>query len=196
MENNSEVARLRMQIEQEHEASVWALSGLAGGTARHDFIQRRLEHMGIAHTGLIKLLGEEQATAMVCEIFEKTPEKHQDMKEEQDPLARKDEPLALVKMIPSLTAIWVRLRPGQGEQLEYKLREICQQKKHCLPGTTARYIMQNQNNPEEIQIMLVWDNAMTPREQGKSLRRFFADLDDILDWQTASGRDYKVILTI
>ncbi len=75
MENKSEVARLRAQIEQEHAASVWALSGLAEGTARHNFIQRRLEHIGIAHAGLIQLLGEERATALVCEIFDRTPEK-------------------------------------------------------------------------------------------------------------------------
>ncbi len=31
--------------------------------------------MGIAHAGLIQLLGEEQATALVCEIFERTPER-------------------------------------------------------------------------------------------------------------------------
>ncbi len=71
----SEVARLRTQIEQEHAASVWALSGLAEGTARHNFIQRRLEHMSVAHQGLITLLGEEQATAIVCEIVDKTLEK-------------------------------------------------------------------------------------------------------------------------
>ncbi len=72
---NSEVARLRAQIEREHAAGMWALSGLAEGTARHNFIQRRLEHMSVAHQGLINLLGEEQATTIVCEIFDRTLEK-------------------------------------------------------------------------------------------------------------------------
>lgn len=75
MNHQSEVARLRMQIEQEHTASVWALSGLAEGTTRHDFIQRRLIHMGIAYQGLAQIIGEEQAAALLCEVFERTPEK-------------------------------------------------------------------------------------------------------------------------
>lgn len=72
---SSEVAHLRQQIEQEHTACVWALHGLATGTAQHQFIQRRFKHIDIAHQGLIKLLGEEQATTIVCDIFDKTPEK-------------------------------------------------------------------------------------------------------------------------
>ncbi len=98
-------------------------------------------------------------------------------------------------MLPSLTTITVRLRPGQDEQLAQKLQEMCREGKHCLPGTTARYITQNQKYPGEIQIVLIWDSQVKPREQGKALRRFFADFDALLDWQSASGRDYKVILS-
>lgn len=75
MNQQSEVAHLRARIEQEHAASVWALTGLAAGTARHWFIQRRLERMDSAHGRLSTLIGEEQATAFLCELFEKTPEK-------------------------------------------------------------------------------------------------------------------------
>ncbi len=96
---------------------------------------------------------------------------------------------------PCLTSITVRLRPGRDEQLAHKLREICQEGKHLLPGTTARYIARNQTHPEEIQIVLIWESQVKARERGRSLRRFFADLDDILDWGTASGRDYTVLLT-
>lgn len=74
MNQQSEVARLRARIEQEHAASVWALTGLASGALRHNFIQRRLEHMGVAQQSLARLIGEEQATALLCEVFERTPE--------------------------------------------------------------------------------------------------------------------------
>ena len=53
---------------------MWALTGLAAGTARHWFIQRRLERMDSAHGRLSALIGEEPATAFLCELFEKTPE--------------------------------------------------------------------------------------------------------------------------
>lgn len=69
-ESISEVARLRAQIEQEYAAGMWALSGLASGTARHDFINARLEHMERSHARLSELIGEERATAILCEVFE------------------------------------------------------------------------------------------------------------------------------
>ncbi len=71
----SEVARLRAQIEQEHAACVWALSGLASGTAQHFFIQRRFRQMDAAHRSLTKLIGEEEATTIVCEVFDRTPKR-------------------------------------------------------------------------------------------------------------------------
>lgn len=71
IESISEVARLRARIEREHAASVWALSGLAAGNARHDFINARLERMERSHERLSELIGEEQATAILCEVFER-----------------------------------------------------------------------------------------------------------------------------
>ena len=37
-ENNSEIAQIRAQIEHEHAAAVWALNGLATGTAQRAFL--------------------------------------------------------------------------------------------------------------------------------------------------------------
>ncbi len=179
----SEVARLRARIEQEHAASVWALRGLAEGTARHNFIQRRLEHLSIAHEGLSKLLGEQQATALVCEIVDRTSRERAAGADSQ---ALSDEP-------SFLTSITVRARPSQQEQLAQKLEDICREGRHLLPGTTARYLARNQRDPEEIHIVLIWQDEMEPREQGKALRDFFADLDEVLDWQTASGQDCWLI---
>ncbi len=115
------------------------------------------------------------------------------MEEARDSLSRQDESMPSGKTLPSVTTMTVRLHPGRSEQLDYKLKEICQQQKHLLPGTTERYIMQNMHNPEEIHILLIWQSGVRPREQGRILRAFFADLDEILDWQTASGQDYTMM---
>jgi hypothetical protein len=72
-QDQSEIARFRAQIEVEHAAMVWALNGLSEGSARHAFIDRRMRHMDISYQGLSKIVGEEQATATLCEVWEKTP---------------------------------------------------------------------------------------------------------------------------
>ncbi len=69
--NESEIARLRAQLEQEHAASVWALTGLASGTAQHAFITARSRRMDVCHQQLSKLVGEEQATEELCRVFDK-----------------------------------------------------------------------------------------------------------------------------
>lgn len=69
-QNQSIVARLRAQIEQEHAASVWALTGLSSGNAQHAFITRRMGHLDIAYQGLAQVIGEEQAIEVLCEVFD------------------------------------------------------------------------------------------------------------------------------
>ena len=69
--SESEIARLRAQLEREHEASVWALTGLASGTAQHAFITARFRRMDTYHKQLSELVGEEQATDVLCEIFDR-----------------------------------------------------------------------------------------------------------------------------
>ena len=70
----SEIQRLRKRIEEEHQACVYALSELALGCARHDFINARIERMGEAHECLKELIGEEAAAAFLCEVFDRSPE--------------------------------------------------------------------------------------------------------------------------
>ncbi|MBV9691821.1 MAG: hypothetical protein JO202_19150 [Ktedonobacteraceae bacterium] len=41
----SEIARIRQQIDAEHEAAQRGMSGLAYGISRHDFINYRMEHL-------------------------------------------------------------------------------------------------------------------------------------------------------
>jgi len=73
MDNKSEIAHLREQIELEHAASVWALTGLAAGNAQHEFISARFQRMDAYHRQLSQLIGEEPTIAFVCEVFEKSP---------------------------------------------------------------------------------------------------------------------------
>lgn len=69
-ENRSEVARLRQRIAQEYEAARRGLTGLAYGTATHEFITRRMEQIGSCHETLKHLVGEQEATRMLAETLE------------------------------------------------------------------------------------------------------------------------------
>ena len=62
----SEVARLREQIQAEYLAAQQGLSGLASGTARHDFITARTEHIGVLHEKLAEIVGPDEAIAMIA----------------------------------------------------------------------------------------------------------------------------------
>jgi hypothetical protein len=57
--SQSEVARLMQQIDAEVESGKQALQGLALGTARHEFITKRMENIGGLHEQLQELIGDE-----------------------------------------------------------------------------------------------------------------------------------------
>ena len=82
-QNQSEVAQLRAQIEAEHQAMVWALTGLSEGNTQHAFISRRMGHTEIAYKGLRRLVGDEQATSIMCEVWENSPKQHELLTGEQ-----------------------------------------------------------------------------------------------------------------
>jgi hypothetical protein len=65
----SEVARLRLQIEMELEAMQRGLYGLALGAARHEFIRRRMDRLGRCQQRLALQVGEEQATQMIYAMY-------------------------------------------------------------------------------------------------------------------------------
>jgi hypothetical protein len=64
-QNQSEIARLRQQYEAEYEAAQRGLTGLAIGTARHDFITRRMEQMQRCVQDLTDLVGVQQASVLL-----------------------------------------------------------------------------------------------------------------------------------
>jgi hypothetical protein len=69
--NRSEVARLREQVELEYEAMMQGLSGFAEGSAMHDFISARMARVGDFHDELAKEIGEDRATQIICELYNK-----------------------------------------------------------------------------------------------------------------------------
>ena len=56
---NSEVARLLAQIDREYEAARLGLSGLSYGTSQHQFISSVTERIGVLHSQLHELVGDE-----------------------------------------------------------------------------------------------------------------------------------------
>ena len=69
-ESHSEIARLRQRIAEEYEAATRGLSGFASGSAKHQFITKRMERIGSYHETLQHLVGEREATRIVAETLE------------------------------------------------------------------------------------------------------------------------------
>jgi hypothetical protein len=70
-ENKSEVARLLKRIDLEFKAAQLGMSGLAEGTARHDFINARMNQVGVFETQLATYLGKDEANRLICEHYVK-----------------------------------------------------------------------------------------------------------------------------
>jgi len=68
--NPSEVARLREQIDAEYQAAYNGLHGLSAGSARHEFIQKRMERVAQISEQLIERLGKEAALPLILETME------------------------------------------------------------------------------------------------------------------------------
>lgn len=67
--NQSEIARLRQQIESQLVAMRRGLSGLSSGTARHAFITARMESIGTYQDDLASQLGENAANMLVYGLY-------------------------------------------------------------------------------------------------------------------------------
>lgn len=66
----SEVARLLQQIDLEYGAAREALTGLALGTAQHEFITARMERLTLCHEQLSRHVGMHEASRMLVERME------------------------------------------------------------------------------------------------------------------------------
>ncbi len=69
--SGSEVAQLRQQIALECRAGWAALHALNSGMAQHQFISARFKQVEKCHERLTALVGEDQATDILCEEYDK-----------------------------------------------------------------------------------------------------------------------------
>ncbi len=67
--HSSEVAHLRQQIEMQLVAMRRGLTGLSSGSARHAFINARMERIGDYQNSLESQLGESAATLLVYGLY-------------------------------------------------------------------------------------------------------------------------------
>ncbi len=95
-----------------------------------------------------------------------------------------------------LTTITARMHPGQGERLEDRLYALRAANRHRLPGTAARYIARSVQNPDEVEIVLVWRSVAMPSldKREAALSAFYAEFADIIDWETALHKEGRVLL--
>nr|BBH95358.1 hypothetical protein KTA_35570 [Thermogemmatispora argillosa] len=70
MKAESEVARLRRQIEEEYAAALWGLRGLACW-ARHDFINARMGRLAELEEALSAHIGLERAQEEMAAAYER-----------------------------------------------------------------------------------------------------------------------------
>jgi hypothetical protein len=69
--NSSEVAHLREQVELEYESMMRGLNGFAEGSAIHEFISARMARVEGYHDELAREIGEDEATQIICELYNK-----------------------------------------------------------------------------------------------------------------------------
>lgn len=67
--NRSEVARLMEQIRAAFEAANAGMYGFAAGTARHDFIERKMHTVDPLGTQLEQYIGHDAAWQIVGDIY-------------------------------------------------------------------------------------------------------------------------------
>lgn len=68
-QNQSEVARLREQIELQIQAMQQGLHGLASGSARHAFIHARMQRIGEYQGDLARHVGEQEADQLLLNLY-------------------------------------------------------------------------------------------------------------------------------
>ena len=85
------------------------------------------------------------------------------------------------------TSIVVQVRPDHQAELMKKLEEIRQDDDYLFPGTVARFIVQNETSPNQLEISLIWRSTAMPDEMARTqaLAAFRQALADVVDWETA-----------
>ena len=94
------------------------------------------------------------------------------------------------------TLISVQVRKGQERRLMKKLEEIRDEKQHLFFGTIARFIVESEQHPGRMQILLIWRRTMMPDEaqREQALAEFQQALADVLEWDNADYDAGKVVM--
>lgn len=94
------------------------------------------------------------------------------------------------------TTITVQVRPGQDEELEQSLTRIRTAREHVFPGTSARYVVRDQHQRDDIQIVLVWRSVAMPSAEQReaALAALATELAGVLDWDAARIKEGEVLL--
>lgn len=95
-----------------------------------------------------------------------------------------------------VTSIVVQLQDGLQDSLLQHLDQIRQGSSHAFPGTIARFIVESETIPRQIEIFLIWRQAVMPNDQEReqALEAFRQELSDVLDWTTAQYTHGKVLM--
>ena len=95
-----------------------------------------------------------------------------------------------------MTSIVARILVGREKALLQRLEEMKQQGQHLFPGTIARFIGGSENDPDRIEIVLIWRNTVMPNQtiRDQALEVFRQVFDDVLDWKTAQYNHGKLYL--
>lgn len=67
--NRSEIAQLRQQIEEQLIAMKRGLSGFSAGSARHAFINAKLERINVDQEKLASQIGEQDANSFFYHLY-------------------------------------------------------------------------------------------------------------------------------
>ena len=91
--------------------------------------------------------------------------------------------------------LWRRTVVSQ-EWIAEKLAMMHQEGTHTFPGTAARYVTYNQQDPDEITILLVWRqaNQSAPIQRHEALTALMVDFAEVLDWDTAQVQEHHGLL--
>ena len=92
--------------------------------------------------------------------------------------------------------IHVRVKGGQQQRLEEKLNAMLENQRHLFPGTMQRYIFEDDADPRNVTITLIWKDTEMPDESviQQELAGFKQELADVLDWGTAQYRTKRAII--
>jgi len=95
-----------------------------------------------------------------------------------------------------LTFVTLRQQPGQAEPLASRLERMRRVNSHALSGTQARYLVRNQNDPQEVTLVLVWRSTIMPpaEERAAALAALRADFAELFDCKTAVVKEGRSLL--